>query len=110
MLFSLALVQAHSLVPHHHHEDAQTALHHNEAHQIGEHHELAPHDEAFLGLDLKFKSIAFDLAIPILPSEVIVCGGSFEGPVKVASRPDHPPVHGPPRPHDSRGPPASPVA
>ena len=116
MLFCLTLVQAHSLVPHHHHEDAHTAFHHGEVNnpadisQIGANHEVAPHDEAFLGIDLKFKSIALVIAIPTLPAEVIVSAGQLEGALKVASRPDHPPSHGPPRLHDSRGPPASPVA
>lgn len=116
MLFCLTLVQAHSLVPHHHHNtDDHAALHIDstlvpDAGHFSSHHEMAPHDEAFLGVELKFKPIALDIAIPTLPSEVIVSAGQLAGALKVASRPDHPPSHGPPQLHDSRGPPASPVA
>jgi hypothetical protein len=112
----LTFVQAHLVVPHHHHAEGQVFSHqvlgdhsdHVDSVEVG--HDVAPHDEAFLEVDLKYKSIGFELTFPILPDEVIVWAGLFEGPIKVASRADHPPVHGPPRPHDSRGPPASPVA
>lgn len=117
MLLSLMFVQAHSVVPHHHHAEGKAVLaHDHDTHShtpVGvhwDHHDQSGHDEAFLSLDAKHRVHHIDFALPILPEPVVVSYGTYEAVLKIAALPDHPPVHGPPRPFDSRGPPAPPAA
>jgi hypothetical protein len=122
MLVSLISIQAHDLVPHHHHEDAAPAhshasespagLDHHSGHGtlVGDSHpEIAPHDEASLSHATTPHTPQFVvMALPDLV--VLVFPVQTRAAQRVLIAAEHPCSTGPPGTTSSRAPPASLIA
>ena len=118
MIVSLISIQAHDLVPHHHHADAApNHWHESEGHagldlhaahgtQLGDSHpEIAPHDEASLSTATTRHAQHVVMALP--NPIMLVFPVQIRAKQRVMIAAEHPFATGPPGTKSSRAPPAS---
>jgi hypothetical protein len=123
MLFSLISVQAHSMVPHHHHRDGTPVHMHAAGDSVGfgcdvGHGtdfgvigpEVAPHDELSVSSDAQRSSPHFALVFALPAPSGIVSPTPIEDRQGDIGPTEHPYATGPPGTRSSRAPPASSTA
>lgn len=120
MLISLMMIQAHAIVPHHHHDDGTPAHGHAAAHHAGfghhadhgielngVHPEVSAHDEPSLSSVSQPNSPHFAFVLALPAHIEIVLPNSIVDRQRATFPSEHPYATGPPGTKPSRAPPSS---